>query len=110
LMIDVDNFKYYNDHHGHPAGDEVLRQLARILTDGRRANDVVARYGGEEFSVVLVDTGKFLAAKIAERLRERVVEHPFAHSEGQPDGRLAISLGVATFPDDSLEPLGLVRA
>ena len=72
LMLDVDHFKQFNDTFGHPAGDEVLRQLARVLADARRANDVVARYGGEEFAVILVDTAKFTAAKVAERVRERV--------------------------------------
>src|SRR5258705_409996 len=72
LMLDVDHFKQFNDAFGHPAGDEVLRQLARVLTDTRRANDVVSRYGSEEFAVILVDTAKFTAPKVAERVRERV--------------------------------------
>ena len=110
FMIDVDHFKYYNDHHGHPAGDDVLRQLARIMSDGRRANDFCARYGGEEFCVVLVDTPKLMAAKLAERMRERVNQHAFAHAEEQPDGRLTVSIGVATFPNDAREAESLVRA
>jgi diguanylate cyclase (GGDEF)-like protein len=109
LMIDVDHFKHYNDHHGHPAGDEVLRQVARLLAEGRRANDVVARYGGEEFGVILVDTAKFTAAKIGERLRDRVASHPFTHTAAQPGGTLAISVGVATFPDDATDAEGLIR-
>jgi two-component system, cell cycle response regulator len=110
LMIDVDHFKHYNDHHGHPAGDEVLRQLARLLSDGRRANDFCARYGGEEFCVVLVDTAKLTGAKLAERLRERIVRHPFPYGDEQPDGRLSVSMGVATFPDDAADAEHLVRA
>ena len=110
LMIDVDHFKHYNDHHGHPSGDEVLRQVARIMTDGRRANDFCARYGGEEFAVVLVDTPKLVAAKVAERLRERVATHAFEHADQQPLGCLSISLGVATFPSDANDAEGLVRA
>jgi two-component system, cell cycle response regulator len=110
FMIDVDHFKQYNDNHGHPAGDEILRQLARILGDGRRANDVVARYGGEEFAIVLVDTAKFAAAKLAERLRERVAEHGFPQGDSQPEGRLTISIGVATCSDDAVDAEGLVRA
>jgi diguanylate cyclase (GGDEF)-like protein len=110
LMIDVDHFKHYNDQHGHPAGDEVLRQLARLLADGRRANDVVARYGGEEFSIILVETNKFTAAKLAERLRERVATHPFPASSAQPGGSMSMSVGVATFPDDAVDAVSLVRA
>lgn len=110
LMIDVDHFKNYNDHHGHPAGDEVLRQLSHLMTDGRRANDFCARYGGEEFAIVLVDTPKLTAAKVAERMRERVSEHPFEFGSDQPGGGLSISVGVATFPDDAADAEGLVRA
>ena len=109
LMLDVDHFKQFNDTHGHPAGDEVLRQLARVLNDTRRANDVVARYGGEEFAVILVDTAKFTAAKVAERVRERIAAHDF--SEAAPKaGRISVSVGVATFPDDGADAEGLVRA
>ncbi len=109
LMLDVDHFKQFNDTFGHPSGDEVLRQLARVLADTRRANDVVARYGGEEFAVILVDTAKFTAAKVAERVRERIHGHDF--SEAAPRaGKLSTSIGVATFPDDGTDAEQLVRA
>lgn len=110
FMIDVDHFKHYNDQHGHPAGDEILRQLARLLSGGRRANDFCARYGGEEFGVVLVDTPKLTAAKVAERLRDRIARHPFPYRERQPGGALSISVGVATFPGDADGSEELVRA
>jgi len=109
LMLDVDHFKQFNDTFGHPAGDEVLRQLARVLADTRRANDVVARYGGEEFAVILVDTAKFTAAKVAERVRERVFSHDFSDA-AQKAGRIGVSIGVATFPDDGRDAELLVRA
>jgi two-component system, cell cycle response regulator len=111
LMLDVDHFKQFNDTHGHPAGDEVLRQLARVLNDARRANDVVARYGGEEFAVILVDTAKFTAAKVAERVRERIAAHDF--TDAAPQSRatpISVSIGVATFPEDGGDAEGLVRA
>jgi len=108
FMIDVDHFKKYNDDNGHPAGDEVLRQLARLLADGRRVNDFVARYGGEEFAVVLVDTPKLVAYQLAEKLRERVADHSFpAPREG---GKLTVSVGIAAIPDDANDAEGLVRA
>jgi diguanylate cyclase (GGDEF)-like protein len=109
LMIDVDHFKQFNDAFGHPSGDEVLRQLARVLTDTRRANDVVARYGGEEFAVILVDTAKFTAAKVAERARERIAAHDFSDASPKA-GSISISVGVATYPDDGGDAEALVRA
>src|SRR5262249_19006329 len=109
FMIDVDHFKKYNDENGHPAGDEVLRQLARLLADGRRVNDFVARYGGEEFAVVLVDTPKLIAYQLAEKLRERVSEHAFPAPRGET-GALTVSVGIAAIPDDAADPEGLVRA
>ena len=119
LVLDVDHFKQFNDAFGHPAGDEVLRQLARVLADTRRANDVVARYGGEEFAVILVDTAKFTAAKVAERIRERACAHDFsegltltrlsrtAHAKAT---QLSVSVGVATFAEDGSDAEALVRA
>lgn len=109
LMLDVDHFKQFNDTFGHPAGDEVLRQLARVLTDTRRANDVVARYGGEEFAVILVDTAKFTAAKVAERVRERVIAHDFSDA-AQKAGKISVSIGVATFAEDGSDAEALVRS
>jgi len=109
LMIDVDHFKAFNDRHGHPAGDELLRQLARIMSDGRRANDFVARYGGEEFAIVLVDTSKLTAAQVAERLRDRVAQSPFV-VPGKGRESMHISVGVAAFPDDAGDPEALVRS
>jgi diguanylate cyclase (GGDEF)-like protein len=110
LMIDVDHFKQYNDRHGHPAGDEVLRQLARLMDGDRRANDLCARYGGEEFVMVLVDTEKSTAVTMAERLRRHVAEHDFPHADTQPGGRLAISVGVAAYPADATSAAALVEA
>ena len=110
LMIDVDHFKHYNDRNGHPAGDEVLRQLARILAEGRRVNDLVARYGGEEFCIVLIGASKFTGAKLAERLRERVATYGFANAAHQPLGRVSVSIGVATYPDDAGDPQALLFA
>jgi diguanylate cyclase (GGDEF)-like protein len=111
LMIDVDHFKAFNDAFGHPAGDEILRQLAVVLAAERRANDVVARYGGEEFAVILVDASKATAALVADKLRADVLRHDFPHqrSEGQ-GGRLSISVGVATCPDEATDVPTLVQA
>jgi diguanylate cyclase (GGDEF)-like protein len=110
LMVDVDHFKFYNDRNGHPAGDQVLRQLGLLLAEGRRANDIVARYGGEEFAILLVDTPKAQGAEVAERLRQRVAEAPIAEGASQPGGHLTISCGVAGFPDDAQSATALLEA
>ncbi|MCA0045776.1 PleD family two-component system response regulator [Mesorhizobium sp. B283B1A] len=93
LMIDADNFKRYNDTYGHMAGDEVLKQIARVIQSGSgRSTDLAARYGGEEFVVVLVDTLLEQSSAIAERLVQGVRELNIPHG---PD-HVTISVGVAT--------------
>ena len=101
VMIDIDHFKSYNDTHGHPKGDEILRELARIFLDNCRDIDLVARYGGEEFCILLPETVGSEAIQQAERIRVLVEEFHFEGEELQPDGRLTVSLGVAVFPDDA---------
>lgn len=96
LMIDVDYFKAYNDTYGHPAGDEVLRQVAAVLQSGCRIPaDIVARYGGEEFAVILPGTSEDAAHAIALRLLAavRMLEIPHVAS---PKGRVTMSIGLAS--------------
>jgi diguanylate cyclase (GGDEF)-like protein len=95
IMVDVDFFKKYNDEFGHPAGDEVLKQVAQILKDSTRTVDCVARYGGEEFSALLPETSVAGAMEVAERMRARVASAPFAGRE------VTVSIGVAEFPTDA---------
>ena len=95
-MIDVDHFKVYNDTYGHPHGDMVLQDISRLLREISRTSDTVARYGGEEFALILPETDRLSAEKIANRLREQVECHPFLGEERLPEGRLTISIGVAT--------------
>jgi diguanylate cyclase (GGDEF)-like protein len=92
LMIDVDHFKRYNDAHGHPAGDDVLKRVAKILRACTRAGDCTARYGGEEFAVLLSGKGADAAVQLGERIRERVAEEEF------PAGSITVSAGIAEFP------------
>lgn len=109
IMADIDHFKHYNDTHGHPQGDLVLREIAGLLRACVRETDLVARYGGEEFVVLLPETPKEAALPVAEKIRRAVAAHPFAHREAQPGGALTISLGVATFPEDLADALGVLR-
>jgi diguanylate cyclase (GGDEF)-like protein len=102
LILDVDFFKNYNDTLGHPAGDEVLRQLSLILKQSIRDNDIVARYGGEEFAVILIGTENEGAIILGERIRETVEKFHFYQEEIQPKSTLTVSVGIATFPNDAL--------
>ncbi|MGQ9823932.1 MAG: diguanylate cyclase [Desulfotomaculales bacterium] len=110
LMLDVDHFKAYNDTHGHPAGDEVLRRLARLLEQNIRTYDRVARYGGEEFVVLLPHTDPKGAFAVAEKLRLLVERTSFPGEETQPEGRLTVSIGVASFPDHASQEDALLAA
>lgn len=110
IMLDVDHFKKYNDRNGHPAGDQVLREIAQLLERSRRVNDFCARYGGEEFAVILVDTGRDTAVQVAERIRKEVEVFSFSHETEQPGGGITISLGVATCPDNGKDVAVLIKA
>lgn len=97
LMIDIDDFKHYNDKNGHQAGNVALQMVAHCLKDGLRSADVAVRYGGEEFCILLPQTGLVEARAIADRIRHHVETTPFPHGESQPLGRVTISVGVSTF-------------
>ncbi|MDP3919352.1 MAG: sensor domain-containing diguanylate cyclase [Candidatus Omnitrophota bacterium] len=106
LMCDIDLFKECNDRFGHGVGDMMLVRFAKILSEGFETG-VVARYGGEEFSVLLPETSKEEAAKMAERLRDRVENNDFSIRRERI--RMTVSVGVANFPDDSLDMQSLVQ-
>ena len=101
IMLDIDNFKNYNDSLGHQAGDEALRKLGFVLKNTAREDDIVNRYGGEEFTIILPGIEKKSISVLAERLRKTVEKEEFFREDVQPQGRLTISLGGATFPDDA---------
>ncbi len=100
VMIDIDHFKFYNDRNGHPMGDQVLRDLAKILKENTREVDVLFRYGGEEFLILVPEANKDEAVVMAERIRSMVKEFRFPMEEDQPEGDLTISIGVASYPED----------
>ncbi|PZA06541.1 MULTISPECIES: sensor domain-containing diguanylate cyclase [unclassified Meiothermus] len=104
LMIDVDGFKEYNDTYGHPAGDEVLKQVARRIQSRLRAGDLLARYGGEEFALLLPNTPSQGAMALAERLRQEVEQASW------PSRPVTISVGVATQSAAAEEPHTLLAA
>ncbi|APX88900.1 hypothetical protein BV394_03450 [Brevirhabdus pacifica] len=95
MILDVDRFKRINDEHGHRAGDAVLVEIARRLSDNLRRVDLVARYGGEEFLIALPDTSLDNALTAAERLRERIAAQPFALPGGPDAIPVTASIGLA---------------
>ena len=101
LMIDIDHFKYYNDTNGHIKGNEVLKEMGRLLKEMSREVDIVARYGGEEFAIIMPETDRSKARKLAERLRKRVAGHTFDQGHKQPGKKLTVSIGVASFPENA---------
>ena len=110
LMIDIDYFKLYNDQHGHPQGDALLRELSRLFLASVRSTDFVARYGGEEFVVILPETNPANAYAVATTILERVCSHPFTYSENQPGGSLTVSIGVAGNDDGKPDAAQLLLA
>lgn len=96
VFFDVDHFKHFNDRNGHPAGDEALRHLARTLKMVCGRSEFVARYGGEEFVVICANATESQAEDFAERARVAVESEKFVHGEGQPLGRVSVSIGVAS--------------
>jgi diguanylate cyclase (GGDEF)-like protein len=97
LMIDIDDFKAYNDKNGHQAGDLALQIAAHCLKGALRSADVASRYGGEEFCILLPQTAIAEAGAIADRIRQRVSATHFPHGKTQPLGRVTVSIGVSTF-------------
>lgn len=96
LMIDIDDFKNYNDVNGHPAGDQALKITAHGLKAELRQEDVACRYGGEEFCILLPQTPINEAAAIAERIRSKIADTQYPFGKNQPGGMVTVSIGIST--------------
>jgi len=110
FMFDLDNFKIYNDTNGHLAGDRLLTQLAQLVKETVRTDDVFGRFGGEEFLLVMPNRTGAQAMTAAGTIRKRIAEFPFEGGSTQPLGIVSISGGVAVFPDDASEQVELMQA
>jgi diguanylate cyclase (GGDEF)-like protein len=110
MMIDIDDFKLYNDRNGHQAGDRALEITAQCLRSTLRKADVASRYGGEEFSILLPQTSLNEAGMIADRLRRTIMNARFPHGETQPLGSVTVSIGLSSLSSslDSVE--AIIRA
>jgi diguanylate cyclase (GGDEF)-like protein len=109
IMLDLDDFKAFNDVYGHQSGDQALRKLAWLLQRSSRSYDLVARYGGDEFVIILPETGKKIAAEVAERIRGAVEKAAIEGEEPALDGHFTASLGLASFPEDATDQGDLIR-
>jgi diguanylate cyclase (GGDEF)-like protein len=109
VMFDLDNFKIYNDTYGHLKGDQLLKDVAKILESNRRSTDIAARYGGDEFVIILPGTVKENASRFAWRCVREVEEHHFEGEEILPKGKATMSGGVASFPEDASTPEELIE-
>ncbi len=108
LMIDIDNFKKFNDLYSHQAGDNALREMGILLPENSRTVDTICRYGGEEFAIILPNTDYIKAFLIGERLRRAVEEHPFPINHNTTVA-MTLSLGIASYPEVASSDSDLVR-
>ena len=99
-FLDIDCFKNFNDNHGHPEGDAVLKTLSALLLERLRKIDIISRYGGEEFLLLLPATSKENGIFCAETVRGLVATHEFLGTRGQSLGQVTVSIGIAAFPAD----------
>ena len=98
-LLDIDDFKDYNDKYGHTAGDLLLKHISQVLTEDLRGGDIAARYGGEEFALILINKDKAEAVALLDRLRRRIENTPVILRRRETG--VTISVGIATSPSDS---------
>lgn len=110
IMLDIDDFKNYNDTWGHQKGDEILVRLSNVLVDSSRKIDWVCRYGGEEFTIILPRASLRDACVIAERVRANIESYKFSNEPDHPIQRLTVSVGVSSFPEDGNTKSELIKA
>ena len=109
IMVDVDDFKRFNDSYGHAAGDEVLRRMGNLLIGHVRGEDIACRYGGDEFIIVLPDTARGVTVGRAELICEYAKQFQLLF-DGQVLEAVTLSLGVAIFPEDGVSSAAILRA
>jgi diguanylate cyclase (GGDEF)-like protein/PAS domain S-box-containing protein len=109
IMIDVDDFKRFNDTYGHAAGDKILQEVSSVLLDHVRKEDIPSRYGGDEFILVLPDASREVSQERAERLGE-MVHNLHIQYAGQTLEAITLSMGVAVFPEDGSSSEDVLKA
>jgi diguanylate cyclase (GGDEF)-like protein/PAS domain S-box-containing protein len=109
IMLDVDDFKRFNDTYGHAAGDAILRELSSLLLKHIRGEDIPSRYAGDEFIIILPDASQEVTQERAELIRKHA-QHLNIQFEGQTIGKITLSLGVVMFPNDGATITALLRS
>jgi diguanylate cyclase (GGDEF)-like protein len=109
-MIDIDDFKLFNDTEGHISGDEMLKAISFIAKETLRVSDVIARFGGEEFAVIMPQTGKEEAFLVTERIRKAVREMIPRNWKKYPKETITVSIGIASFPEDGANRKEIIRS
>jgi diguanylate cyclase (GGDEF)-like protein len=110
FLFDIDNFRHYNDTNGHLPGDKLLQELARVVQEAIRKDDILGRFGGEEFLLILPNTSLAQATAAANKVREAIAARKFPFAERQPMGMISVSGGVAEYPQDGVDTASLLRA
>ena len=109
-ICDIDNFKAFNDHYGHQAGDECLKNVAQVLASVlKRPGDLVTRYGGEEFGIVLPYTNLEVALALCNMLRAQVESLQIPHKASIDTGHVTVSIGVAAYPGEGISEVVLLK-
>lgn len=109
IFFDIDFFKFYNDSYGHQAGDNLLKQISNLVLQIVGDKGVAARYGGDEFGIILPNTNAKQALEIAEAIRKSIEERTFMGEESQPQGKITISAGIASVPENAFDRDDLLR-
>jgi diguanylate cyclase (GGDEF)-like protein/PAS domain S-box-containing protein len=109
IMLDVDEFKHFNDMYGHGAGDVILRELGKLLLKHVRREDIPCRYGGDEFIIVLPDASQVVTSERAEYICKKAKQSHFQF-EGQALEAVTLSLGLAVFPKDGSTSAAVLKA
>jgi diguanylate cyclase (GGDEF)-like protein len=109
ILLDIDNFKQYNDQNGHIAGDYLLKDLAAVLKRSVRKSERLVRYGGEEFLILLPEASRTTAAMVAEKIRAAVEAKQFTLPDGCPSRQVTVSLSVSVMPEDADQVEQLIK-
>ncbi len=111
LMLDIDDFKTFNDKYGHLTGDAILKEVAALFQKNIRGCDTAARYGGEEFTIIIPETNDQEAYNMAERIRQSIFENEFEIQPGSTETvNISITIGIAAFPKDAKSEKALIDA